>query len=92
MRTPGTHCQKRTKDSYEYIIVAKRGLEISDGDNRDSPVILHVSVVEVKFQFVGVAEIVLHHYNEVVRLLTIRRVVQPELLVFEQVAVIGQEM
>ena len=33
----------------------------------------------------------LHYHDEVVRLVTLRRVVQPKLLVFEQVAVIGQE-
>ena len=54
-------------------------------------VVLHVPVVEVKFQFVGIFEIVLHHHDEVVRLVAICRVVQPELIVFKQVAVVGQE-
>ena len=35
---------------------------------------------------------VLHHHDEVLRLVTLRGVVQAELLVFEQVAVVGQEL
>ena len=64
-------------------------LEVTDGNNGNNPFLLHVSVVEVKFQLVWVAEIVLQHHDEIVYLFTLRRVVQPDLLVFEQVAVVG---
>ena len=61
--------------------------------NNDYNYALHkyLLYIKVKFQLVGVAEIIFHHYDEVVHLVTLRRVVQPELLVFEQVAVVGQE-
>ena len=66
-------------------------LKVSDGDNRDSPVILHISVAEVKFPLVGVVKIIFHYHDEVVRLVTLLRVVQPGLFVFNQVAVFQSE-
>lgn len=47
--------------------------------------------IKVKFQLEGVAEVVLHHHDEVVCFFTLRRVVQTELPVLQQVAVVGQE-
>lgn len=64
--------------------------EVADRD-KALVLILHVPVVEVKFKFVGIFEIVLHHHDEVVRLVAFSRIVQPELLVFRQVAVVGQK-
>lgn len=64
--------------------------EVADRD-KALVLVLHVPVVEVKFKFVGIFEIVLHHHDEVVRLVAFSRIVQPELLVFRQVAVVGQK-
>ncbi len=38
-----------------------------------------------------VAQVVLYHDDKIVPVLTLLRIVQPELLVFKQVTVIGQE-
>ena len=51
--------------------------EVADG-NDGKIVVLYIPVVEVKFQFVGVAKVILHHHDEIMRLITRRRVVQAE--------------
>lgn len=64
--------------------------EVADRD-KALILVLHVPVVEVKFQLIGVPEIVLYHHDKVLQFGTLRGVVQTDFLVFEQVVVVGQE-
>ena len=71
-------------------IIFNKGLKLPMG-TMVKPSSFDIPVVEVKFQLVGVAEVILHHHDEIMRLITRRRVVQAELPVLQQVAVVGQE-
>ena len=48
-------------------------------------------MLKVKFQFTGFPEVVLHDHDEILRLLALRCVVQAELSVFKQIAVIRKQ-
>ncbi len=59
------------RTSHEYTHHRVRGLKLPMGTTVINPVVLHVPVIEVKFQLVGVVKIVFHYHDEVVRFVTL---------------------
>lgn len=53
--------------------------------------VLLIAVIKVKFHFKGLPVIILYHHDKILRFAALRGIVQPELLVFEQVAVVRLE-